>query len=335
VIIARDYAGWTLDVDAHALANICQWLGLRVVDGAWMPVTDEQAVFHVDQFVLLNTPDWKRHRVGIAYYHGIPNTGYPEFDKVFENFCRLHERLSAVQVSNREMQGVLLSSGIDASKLHLIPIGFRDDWFRPPTAAERARIRRELNFPDSALVIGSFQKDGVGWGAGMEPKMIKGPDVFLAAVKQLHAEIPDVHVLLTGPARGYVRHGLEQAGIPYRHRMLRSYREMARMYHALDAYIVASRQEGGPKAVLESMATCVPIISTRVGQATDLIQHGENGYLVDIGDADGLAHWTAVVLRDTEVRARMISSGLRTAAGNNYRAQMPQWRRFMESLLAK
>jgi glycosyltransferase involved in cell wall biosynthesis len=334
-MIARDYAGWTLDVEALAVAGLCRRMGLRVVDGAWMSVCDEQAVFHVDQFILLNTPDWKRHRVGIAYYHGIPNTGHPEFDEVFENFRRLHERLAAVQVSHREMKGVLLSAGIAESKLHVIPIGFRADWFRPPTAVERARIRRELDLPDSALVIGSFQKDGVGWGAGMDPKLIKGPDVFLAAVRRLHAEIPDVHVLLTGPARGYVRRGLEEAGIPYRHRMLRSYRETARMYHALDAYIVSSRQEGGPKAVLESMATGVPIVSTRVGQATDLIRHGENGYLVEIGDADGLAYWTVLALRDSQVRARLVRNGLRTAADNNYDAQLPLWRRFMKDLLAE
>ncbi len=333
ILVARDYAGWALDVEALAVAALCRKMGLRVADGAWMPVCDQQGVFHVDQFVLLNPPDWKRHNVGIAYYHGLPNTGHPEFDEVFETFRRLHQRLSVVQVSHLAMRELLLSAGIPESKVHVIPIGYRADWFKPPTKTERARSRRLLDLPDSAVAIGSFQKDGVGWGEGGEPKLIKGPDVFVEAMIHLHARIPEVHAVLTGPARGYVRRALESAGIPYRHRMLSAYRETATMYHALDAYIVSSRQEGGPKAVLESMATGVPLISTRVGQATDLVRHGENGFLADVADAESLAHWTEEAVRNADIRARLIRGGLCTAANHHYDAQLPLWRRLMDALL--
>ena len=110
------------------------------------------------------------------------------------------------------------------------------------------------------MVIGSFQKDGKGWGEGNEPKLIKGPDV-----------------LLTGPARGYVKTGLESLKIPCKHLYLQDYREIGKYYQALDAYLVTSREEGGPKGVLESMASGIPLISTRVGQAQDLVKQGING----------------------------------------------------------
>ncbi len=333
VLIARDYAGWTLDVEALAVRDLCRGMNVPVADGAWMRVADEQAVFHVDQFVLLNPPDWKRHRVGIAYYHGLPDTGHPEFDRVFENFRRLHERLSVVQVSHRAMREALLSAGVAPSKLHVIPIGFHADWFKPPTPAQRARVRRAFDFPDQAFVVGSFQKDGVGWGDGNDPKLIKGPDVFVAAMKRLRERVPELHVLLTGPARGYVKRGLEAAGSPWRHRMLRTYRQTECTYHALDAYVVSSRQEGGPKAVLEAMATGVPLITTRVGQATDLVRHGENGFLADLEDAEALAHWTEQIAHDPKLRRCVIENGLRTAAANCYTAQMPLWRNLMEDLL--
>ena len=42
--------------------------------------------------------------------------------------------------------------------------------------------------------------------------------------------------------------------------------------------------EGGPRAALEAMATGVPLVSTRVGQAADLVRHGENGWLADVDD---------------------------------------------------
>ena len=45
---------------------------------------------------------------------------------------------------------------------------------------------------------------GVGWGDGLEPKLIKGPDVLLQTVALLRQRIPELFVLLSGPARGYV-----------------------------------------------------------------------------------------------------------------------------------
>ena len=94
-------------------------------------------------------------------------------------------------------------------------------------------------------------------------------------------------MLLTGPARGYVRRELERRSVPHVHRLLPTRDELTTAYHALDAYVVASRQEGGPKSILESMATGVPLVTTRAGQAPDLVVDGENGILVDVEDADG------------------------------------------------
>ncbi len=66
---------------------------------------------------------------------------------------------------------------------------------------------------------------------------------------------------------------------------------MARAYEAIDLCIVASRDEGGPRAVLESMAIGVPLVTTRVGQAADLVRHEENGWMVEVEDVDGLVAW--------------------------------------------
>lgn len=333
LLIARDHAGWTLDVEADAVEQICKKQNIPTAMGTWSDVCDRQAVFHVDQFVLMNPPDWKSHRIGIAYYHGVPGTGLAEFDRVFENLKRLHGRLTRIQVSHAAMRDMVLESGIAPEKVCTIPIGFHKDWFQKPSAAERKHIRKKLGFPESALVVGSFQKDGVGWGDGMEPKLIKGPDILVSALRRLHERIPDLHVLLTGPARGYVKHALETAGIPYRHIMLRTYRETTRMYHALDAYIVSSRQEGGPKAVLEAMASGVPLISTRVGQATDLVMHGANGFLVDVEDSEGLAHWTERILTDSALQDAIVAGGMKTAASNCYEEQAELWRNFFSTMI--
>src|SRR5207245_2640004 len=65
-------------------------------------------------------------------------------------------------------------------------------------------------------VVGSFQKDGVGLGEGLQPKLVKGPDLLVATLEWLHASVPELVVLLTGLARGYVRTELERRAIPHR-----------------------------------------------------------------------------------------------------------------------
>jgi len=61
----------------------------------------------------------------------------------------------------------------------------------------------------------------------------------------------------------------------------RTQEEMVEFYHGLDALICASRTEGGPHPLLEASACQVPVISTRVGIAPELVQEGENGFLIE------------------------------------------------------
>ena len=194
--------------------------------------------------------------------------------------------------------------------------------------------RAELGIPQSAFVVGSFQKDGVGWGDGMEPKLIKGPDIFVETMKRLKKDIPELFVLLSGPARGFVKKGLDEAGIPYWHGYLKAYPDIATLFQALDLYVVASRQEGGPKAILESMSSGVPLVTTRVGQAMDLVKHGENAFMVGVVDVDALASYSLQVYRAAQADLQpMLAAGRRTAEANIYESQIPLWAEFMKGFV--
>jgi glycosyltransferase involved in cell wall biosynthesis len=203
------------------------------------------------------------------------------------------------------MEELVLAAGVAPERVFRIPLGIDLENFPLGDAGRQAEARATLGLPESAFVVGSFQKDGVGWGEGLEPKLIKGPDVLVRVLGEVQAAAPELFVLLTGPSRGYVRGELERLGIPHRHLLARSREELARAYHALDVCLVASRQEGGPKAVLESMAAGVPLVCTRVGQAADLVEHGVNAALVAVEDVEALTEWT--------LRARKEGPAWRTA----------------------
>ena len=334
LLISRDYAGWSLDADAAALQGICSRLGIRCCSGHWADVCRKQVLFLTDQFALLNPTGWGDHRIGFAYFHGRPGAGVAEFDQVYENLKRLHRRVSRIQVSHRNMFELVLETGIDASKVKLIPIGVDARHFMPPLPQARRRIRAALQIPAASFVVGSFQKDGIGWGNGEEPKLIKGPDIFVQTLVCAKPRIPELMVLLTGPARGYVKHGLAKAGIPFRHICLKRAQELAGMYHALDVCLVTSRQEGGPKAVLEAMASGVPLVTTRVGQAMDLVKNGENGFMADVEDVEGLVHAVERTrgLGDA-ARQALLQAGRATAEANSWERQGPLWKDFFSGVV--
>jgi len=128
--------------------------------------------------------------------------------------------------------------------------------------------------------------------------------------------------------------GLRRLAVPYAHEFVPDPRMLAPIYHAADLCLVASRQEGGPKAILEAMACGVALVTTRVGQAMDLVRHGENGWMVEVEDAGGLADWAGRVLRDG-APASVLDEARSTAEANSYDAQLPLWDRFFDGFVER
>ena len=335
LFVVGDDVGWSIDDDSTRLAATARRLGYMVAPGSWAQSTHRQAVFLPDHFGALR-PRWLKssHHLGLSYFHGRPGTpGYPEFDEAYETLKRHADRVARVQVTHAEMQDLVLDAGVRPDRVFKIPIGV--DLARFPLGGDGAReqARAALGLPMDAFVVGSFQKDGVGLGEGLEPKLVKGPDALVAMLGTVRASIPDLFVLLTGLARGYVRRELEGLRIPNRHLYLRTRDELARVYHALDAYVITSRQEGGPKSVLESMATGVPLVTTRVGQAPELVGHGENGLLCDVNDVEDLAASLQRLHDDPQLRQRFRAAGRKTAEAYADERLDGRWRRLLDGFV--
>jgi glycosyltransferase involved in cell wall biosynthesis len=335
LLLVSDAPNWSIDRDMQEVGAIARRLGIRVADPRLMACTGHQSVFFGSHFNLLSGDRIKiSHRVATAYFHGRPGSGVPAFDDAYRRFREVHHKIDRIQVSHSEMRDLLLNAGVSPERLFLIPIGVALDRFEARTESSRAQARARLGIGASAVVVGSFQKDGVGWGQGLEPKLEKGPDVLLRSLEILKPRIPELFVLLTGPARGFVKAGLDRLGIPYHHAFVDDYRRIANFYHALDVYLVTSRQEGGPKAVLETMACGVPLVTTRVGQAMDLVVHGQNGWMVEPNDAEGLAHWAEYAAGQSSGIQPVLRAGRAAAEANSYDAQLPLWHLFMTGFVS-
>lgn len=246
------------------------------------------------------------NRIFLTWFHGDPGDTDNGFDRLFARLQETQKQIERIVVPCRITYEALESAGIPSEQLALIPLGVDLTVFRPAHPYERTHIRKALGIPEYAFCIGSFQKDGIGWDEGMEPKLIKGPDIFIETINTLYRSYPDIFVLLTGPARGYVKKLLTKIGVPFVHTVLHNYHDIAAYYGALDLCLITSRCEGGPKALLESWACAVPVVATQVGMAADCIEHCRNGMVVPLDRVATLADCVAELHDNPQLRQQII-----------------------------
>ena len=72
-----------------------------------------------------------------------------------------------------------------------------------------------------------------------------------------------------------------------------------------DCFLLSSNYEGMSNAMIEALCLGLPVISTKVAGATDLIKEDENGYLVDINDSDAMAYFMNRIADDDNLRNRL------------------------------
>ena len=87
--------------------------------------------------------------------------------------------------------------------------------------------------------------------------------------------------------------------------------ELARIYREASAFVLASDEEGFGVTVIEAMASGTPPVSTRSGGPDDIIDDGEDGFLVDRDDAEALADRMMRVTSDRALNLRLSENARR------------------------
>lgn len=327
VLYLSDEANWVIDEIGRSLEKVLAPRGFRRTRRGLFNIGGVN--HYTTRYAVYSKVIWSPFAKKIlTYFHG------EDADTaLLQRLRQVQHRFIYIHTSCEITRQHLVKHGISPEKIRVIPIGIDVHDFSPVSSEKRRIARAKLGIPDDAFVIGSFQKDGVGWGDGMEAKLIKGPDIFCDAVIQIHQRRP-VHVLLTGPARGYVKKRLSDAGVPFHHTFLNSYADVPGCFHALDLYIVASRLEGGPRAPMECFASGIPIIATRVGQVPELIRDGENGFIVEVGDTESIVQRSLCLMDSEELRERFAKEGQVGLSNWDYSTiARDYWKRLYEPLL--
>ena len=234
---------------------------------------------------------------------------FTEDNKKNSKVLKNQDEIDIVHTSCDLTKKELVDFGIKQEKIKVIPLGVDLETFFPATHDEKIKIRKSLGIPDGKIVVGSFQKDGHGWKQGLEPKLIKGPDIFVEAIEKLKLLNIPVFVLLTGPCRGYVETELNKRNIPFLSAgFLKDTQEVAPYYRALDLYLITARKEGGPQAVLEAMASGIGLVSTKVGMAVDVL-----GDELLANDVSEIVQKAQKIIQDSQFREQVIKENLEKA----------------------
>ena len=136
--------------------------------------------------------------------------------------------------------------------------------------SNKNNLREKYGFSNQDYLIGSFQRDTEGSDL-ISPKLIKGPDIFLGIASDLFLVNKNLKVVLTGKRRNFLIDNLKKKGIPFSYFEMVNSSNLNELYNILDLYLVTSRLEGGPQAILECGISKTPILSTDVGIAPEIL----------------------------------------------------------------
>ena len=184
-------------------------------------------------------------------------------------------------------------------------------------AARREFARREFlkewKLPENSLLVGT-----VG-----ELTPLKGQEDLLRAAVQISKQHPAAYFIIAGMDhsprnvhRTLIEHLIKDLNLTKRVRLVGWIPDLAQLYCALDVFVSASHTESFGLAIAEAMASSTAVVATETEGARELIQPGETGLLVPIGDFNLLADAVSQLLQGTVLRSRLGTNAQRAAAAN-------------------
>lgn len=157
----------------------------------------------------------------------------------------------------------------------------------------------------------SEDKAVVGMIACFKPQ--KAPVDFVDVAARVLRETDRVHFIMAGDGelRAQVEARIRHHGIQDRITLLgwQPVEDMPEIYRSLDIMVLTSLWEGMARVFSEANASGLPIVATKVDGAREAVTDGENGFLLDFHDVEGIAGAVLRLVRDPELRRTMGERG--------------------------
>jgi glycosyltransferase involved in cell wall biosynthesis len=214
----------------------------------------------------------------------------------------LLERLTEVRTiaPSRAVKGLLTDAGLSDGRIQVIYNGVKCDQLEL-SQAEIERVRSELALKDGPVV-----------GTVARLSHEKGVDVLLEALPYVLEYIPSVTLLIIGdgPERENLRQLSASLGITTSVRFVGTRADIHIVDRLFDVFVLPSREEACPMALLEAMAAGRAVVATQVGGSPELIEAGWDGVLVPPDEPAALGAAISALLCDAR-RRKVLGSNAR------------------------
>lgn len=222
------------------------------------------------------------------YIRNIRLSVYTFLEKIAMFFAECVIGVSGEIVSN--LEGAL----VPRKKLRLINNGINTELCLEVGDHDELMLRKELGLMDKSFIIGSL-------GRLTEQKDHK---TLLKAASKILEEMNNIEFIIAG--EGHLKTELiamrKELGIEDRFHLLGFRRDKVLLLRLMDTFVLTSLDEGLPIAMLEAMASRLPVVVTGVGEIPKVITNGKNGILIECNNIPQLEHALISLINDREKR---------------------------------
>lgn len=204
-----------------------------------------------------------------------------------------------IAVSEEVRQHAIRYFGVRPEKIQTIPNAIPLERFAESRALG-PEIRQEFGIPAGAPLVGivarlTEQKDHIN---------------FLHSALIISKKVPAARFLIVGdgPLRSKLVNLTVSLGLSDSVIFTGIRKDISAIYGALDVLVFSSQWEGLPVALLEGMAVGLPVVSTKVGGVSEVIEHESTGLLVPPSDSDALAQACFTLIENPSLRQKMATA---------------------------
>lgn len=210
----------------------------------------------------------------ISVFQGAPKRLFKS-DNGFYQFCKNKLCVAQSKQAYKELEGY----GIENIKY----VPYIADLNNYYYISNKEYIFKKYNIEKDKFIICNFMRDSQGYDL-TQPKLVKGPDIFVEIVQKICEVIGNdkILVLLAGPRRHWIKNELVKKGINYKYIGKEVSEDdidinilpanvINELMNVSNLMIIPSRSEGAPRGILEACAARTPILSMDVGIAGDTL----------------------------------------------------------------
>ena len=211
-------------------------------------------------------------------------------------------RMTACRVIavSRAAKARLVANGVPARRVRVIYNGIEPRYFADE-AESATRLRQQLGIAAAAPVVGIIAR----------LSLEKGHDAFLAIARDVVARRPDSRFLIVGTGPTATTLEAQSAALGLREHVVftGARRDVTALNHVIDIFLLPSREEALPLAVLEAMAAGRPVVASAVGGVPEVVVDGETGFLCPPEDRACFLRAVEMLLAQPDLRARLGLAG--------------------------